>query len=58
MSAMVVFLFLTILSARMRKDHWRKLWLFIFVAITIISRHYIFSVAIIAIRACPTIESQ
>ena len=58
MRAVIVFAFLTVLAAGVRKDHRRKLWFIKSAAVAMVFGHYILSVAEIAVRTCPAIESK
>ena len=58
MRAVIVFAFLTVLAAGVRKDHRRKLWFIKSAAVAVVFGHYILCVAEIAVRTCPAIESK
>lgn len=58
MCAVIVFNFFTVLTTRVRKDHRRKLWLIKSTTVAMVFGHYILSVAEIAVRTRPAIESK
>ena len=58
MSAVVILLLFAILPAGMREDHGGKLWFLLLTAEALISGHHSLSVAVIAVGACPAVESQ
>ena len=53
----IMLLFLAILSTGVRENYWRVSWLIISSTVTEVLRHVVLSVAVVAVRTSPAVES-
>ena len=56
-STVIMLLFLAILSTGVREDNRRVSWLIVSPTVTEVLRHVVLSVAVVAVRTSPAVES-